>query len=256
MKAFVLAAGYATRMYPLTRDRPKPLLDVGGAPILDHILSRVFELDDLEEVVVVGNARFAPAFDAWARALAPPIPVRLLEDGSTCAADRLGAVGDLAFALREVPVEGDDWLVAAGDNLLAFDLRPLQRAFREAGHPLLALRRVEREAGPSRYNEVTLGDGGRVTRFREKPPDPAGDLAAIALYFFTPDVAPRVGRYLAEGGNPDAPGHFIAWLVRERPVFAAPFAGDWFDIGSLETLEEARARFGARPRPTSSTGER
>jgi glucose-1-phosphate thymidylyltransferase len=242
VKAYLLAAGYATRMHPLTRDFPKPLLEVAGAPILSHILARVLALDGLSEVVVIANERFADPFDRWAGDLETPVPVRVLNDGSTCDEDKLGAIGDLAFAVEQVPPAGEDWLVAAGDNLLGFDLRVLQRLQARHGETLLAVREVERE-GPSRYNEVVRDERGRVIRFREKPADPQSGLAAIALYFFPPEVAELLPRYLAEGGNPDAPGHFIAWLVGRVPVRGADLPGDWFDIGSLEGLAHAREHY-------------
>jgi len=138
VKAYLLAAGYATRMYPLTRDRPKPLLEVAGAPILSPILDRILALDGLSEVVVIGNERFATPLEAWAAALDVPVPVGVLNDGSSSEDDKLGAIGDLAFALGEVPPGDEDWLVAAGDNLLAFDLTLLQQAYRAAtGSPSL-----------------------------------------------------------------------------------------------------------------------
>jgi glucose-1-phosphate thymidylyltransferase len=244
VKALLLAAGYATRLYPLTRDRAKPLLDVGGRPILSHILDRVVELPGLSEVIVVANARFADSFRAWAAGAACPVPIRVLDDGSTSDADKLGATGDLAFALREAPLAGEDLLVVAGDNLLRFDLRPLHARFEARRRPTIVVRRVPRSGGPSPYNEVTLSPDGRVTGFREKPADPRTDLVAIALYFFPPEIEGFVRRYLAEGGNPDAPGHFIAWLVRQTDVHAVREDGEWWDIGGLDSLEAARARFG------------
>lgn len=252
MKAYVLAAGYATRLYPLTRDRPKPLLEVGGAAVLTHILHRVLELEGLSEVVVVTNARFAHHFEEWARGLEVGVPVRVLNDGTRNDESKLGAIGDMAFSLGEVPLDGEDWLVVAGDNLLAFDLRPLQRGFRATGRPTLVLREVTHGAGPSRYNEVRLREDGSVARFREKPVDPETGLTAIALYFFTPEVGPLLLQYLDEGGNRDAPGHFLSWLVGRVPVAATRLEGDWFDIGSRETLEEARARFRPCPRREGS----
>jgi glucose-1-phosphate thymidylyltransferase len=243
VKALLLAAGYATRLYPLTRDRAKPLLEVAGRPILSHILARVLALPGLSEVVVVTNARFAAAFRDWARAEGCPVPLRVLDDGSTSDADKLGATGDLAFALREAPLGGEDLVVVAGDNLIGFDLRPLHAQFRARRRPTIVVRRVPLGTGPSPYNEVTLASDGRVTGFREKPADPQTDLAAIALYFFPPQVESLVGRYLSEGGNPDAPGYFIAWLVRQTDVYAVRENGEWWDIGSLASLDEARAQF-------------
>ena len=244
MKAFILAAGYATRMYPLTRDRAKPLLEVGGAPILTHLVERISPLRDLSEIVVIGNHRFAGEFQAWQRSLRCPVPVRVLDDGSMDDDDKLGAIGDLAFALERVPIGDEAWMVAAGDNLIAFDLAAIQQFFLSNDATTLTLRTVKPGSGPSPYNEVTLNDQGRVTRLREKPADPQTNLAAIALYFFKPEVAELLAAYLEQGGNPDAPGHFVSWLVDRTPVMGTSLEGEWFDIGSLDTYALARARFG------------
>lgn len=244
MKVIVLAAGYATRLLPLTEKLAKPLIDVAGQPILDHIVKRVLELDDLTELIVVSNHRYIDAFREWRRdfeaRFASDLPVQLLDDGSTTDDNKRGAVGDIRFALDHVDLAGEAWLVVAGDNLLQCDLRPLQARFRAQGTPLLVVRPVDHGRGPSRYNDVELDANERVTSFREKPRSPRGRLAAIALYFFTPAVVDALERYLAEGGNPDAPGHFIAWLVEQTPVHAARLEGCWFDIGSHETLRQAR----------------
>jgi len=243
----VLAAGYATRLYPLTRDRPKALLEVAGAPVLTHILNRILELQDLTEIAVVSNGRFVRHFEQWRRGLDVSVPVTILNDRTGDDASRLGAIGDLAFALDEVPLGNEDWLVAAGDNLLGCDLLHVQAVFRAAGRPTLVLRQVEHGPGPTRYNEVRLSADGTVVGFREKPADPSTGLSAIALYFFTAGVEPLLRRYLDDGGNRDAPGHFISWLVSRMPVGATHLHGDWFDIGSPDTLDRARAQF--RPRP-------
>ena len=242
MKVVLLCAGYATRMYPLTRDRPKPLLEVAGAPILSHLLARTAPLPGVDEVVVVGNRRFAPQLRAWAEEARAPVPVRLLDDGSSDESDRLGALGDLAFAAREIPLAGERALVAAGDNLVLFDLAPHARAFARRGTPQIAVRDAAAAAGPrSLYGEVTVDAAQRIVRFREKPPDPESPLASIALYFFPPATWPLFAQYLDEGGNRDAPGHFIAWLVERTAVHAEPIAGPWFDIGDLDSLARARA---------------
>jgi glucose-1-phosphate thymidylyltransferase len=240
MKAYVLAAGFATRMYPLTRDVAKPLLVVGGSPILSHILVRIERVPDLSEVVVVGNHRFAEALKDWSSTLSCPVPVRILDDGANEVEERLGALGDLAFALKQVPNGEEDLLVVAGDNLLDFELSPYYRAFQDEGSPLLITRRVELDGGPSPYNEVELDEKGCVRVFQEKPPNPSSPLSAMAVYFLTAESSSLLQDYLGAGGNPDAPGHFIAWLVSQRRVVARPLSGRWFDIGSLESLQEAR----------------
>lgn len=243
MKAYVLAAGYATRLYPLTRDRPKALLEVAGRPLLSHTFDRLCALDGLEEVVVVSNHRFIADFERWHDRLASAQRVVMLDDGSTCEADKLGAVGDLAFALEQVPAGDEDFVVAAADNWLGFDLHPIQRDFEAQGHrPMLVLRRRPPAPGPSPYNEVGIDEAGRVLHFREKPVDPHGEWMAIALYFHPPRSVRLLRAYLETGGNPDAPGHFVEWLVRHAPVRSHRLPDDavWIDIGSPEALAEAR----------------
>lgn len=251
MRAILLAAGYATRLYPLTRDQPKPLLEVGGRPLLDHLLDRVVEIEGLKDVTVVTNHRFASHFEAWAEGHPCPVPLRILDDGTTNEDDRLGAIGDIAFALKQLDLAPDDeWLVAAGDNLLELDLRTILREFEANRAPRILVREVDHAGGPSPYNDVKLGDGGRVVGFKEKPMVAEGRYAAIAVYFF-PAVLPQLlERYFAQGGNPDAPGYFVEWLCREEAVFASTFDGRWFDIGSHETLAAARGAFGIADRDT------
>ena len=249
MKAYLLAAGYATRLYPLTKDRPKPLLEIGDRPLLSHILDRVLELDDLSAVAVIGNHRFHDLFSKWSRTVDSPVPLEILDDGSTSEDDKLGASGDLAFALRRSPPSPDeDFLVVAGDNWIRFDLRAAQRDYLEQGRrAMLLLRRLETlPDGPSPYNEVTTDSDGRVLGLREKPPDPRTPLVDIAAYFFPPRVQSLLDHYLANGGNPDAPGHFIEWLVQHAPVRSHTFDGEWLDIGTPQALEQAR-RAAGRP---------
>jgi glucose-1-phosphate thymidylyltransferase len=243
VKVYVLAAGYATRLGDVASTRAKPLMEVARAPILSHILDRIIQLQDVSEVVVVSNARFAEQFEEWEGTYETPVPLRVLNDGTTSDGEKLGAVGDIEFAIREVPPGDEDWMVVAGDNLVGFDLRPLQRIFLERNRPLLPVRGIQHGVGPTPYNEITLDEDSRVMQFREKPSDPQTGIMAIALYFFTPEVIPLLHEYLANGGNTDAPGHFMSWLVKQIAFEAVWCDGEWFDIGSLDSLEDARTRF-------------
>jgi len=246
VKVIALAAGFATRLFPLTRDRAKPLLEVGGRAVLSRLLDRVLEVPEITEVVVVANHRFHGQFTAWREGYRASVPIRLIDDGTTCDEDKLGAIADLELAVRSLGPEaaGEDLLVVAGDNLLDFDLRPHAASFARDRRPLLLLRELEGPLPPARYNEVRVDDRGRVIDFREKPADPRVPLVAICLYFLPSAAGEWLREYLAQGGNPDAPGYFIEWLVGRTPVRAERFAGGWFDIGNLETLEAARAAFG------------
>jgi glucose-1-phosphate thymidylyltransferase len=251
MKALVLCAGFATRLYPLTRNQAKPLLDIGGRPMLSWLMDRLLRIKELDAVYIVGNERFHSQFLSWRDAYPSPVPIHVLNDGSTADENKLGAIGDMAFAMRHIP--DDDLLVVAGDNLLEFDLDPFAREFLRARRPMILVREVDNLAARSRYNEVILDANGAVISFREKPPDPKSNLAAICLYFFPPGIRNRIEDYLTAQNNPDAPGYFIQWLVTQTPVQAMIFEHGWFDIGNLQTLEAARVhyagRIGATPGP-------
>ena len=247
MKAYVLAAGYGTRLGELGKNRAKALLEIGDRPILAHILGRIEALEDVNEVTLVTNARFAPDFRAWQAHYTGPLSVSILDDGTTAAENRLGALADLQLALERDPPQGDGFLAVAGDNLLEFDLGQAHGHFQATGRPTLVVRERQPEPpGASRYNAVTVDEAGRVTRFEEKPKQPASPLAAIALYFFPAQAAAWLDRYLASGGNRDAPGHFIAWLVEETPVDAVPLRGEWHDIGDPESLARAQRSLSRR----------
>ncbi len=248
MKLYVLAAGYGTRLGARGSRQAKALIEIGGRPILSHLLERAWALGDIAETIVVSNHRFAPDFENWQKTVPGPQPIRVLDDGSTSVDDRLGAIGDLAFAFECAPPGDDPVLVMAGDNLLDFDLAPAHAAFVEHGQTTLLVRqRHDEPAGKSRYNEVQVDAEGNVTRFREKPERPESPLAAIAVYFFAPNIQTLLGVYLADGGERDAPGHFIAWLVKKAPVRAVALEGlenHWHDIGDLESLARANTLFG------------
>jgi len=247
MKAIVLAAGFATRMYPLTRDRAKPLLGVGGKPVIGRLVDRIVALPEIDEVIVVANGRFHADFEAWAAGLDLRVPVRVLNDGAVDDETKLGALGDLSLAVRSLDDHDAPLLVAAGDNLIEFDLAPYAQLFAaRPDRPLLLVREIEGEIPPRRYNEVVLDHAGQVQSFREKPDDPQSPLAAICLYFFPGDVRAALAGYLEEETNHDAPGYFVQWLHTVRPLAAARLDGGWHDIGNLETLERARQAYAER----------
>lgn len=238
MKLLVLAAGYATRLYPLTLDRPKALLSVGGQPLLDRLLSSLAGIG-ADETFVVTNAKFAPQFREWAEGR-PGVTV--IDDGTTSEDDRLGAIGDIGFVLDRAGID-DDLVVVAGDNLFSSDLGAFGDFCRARNAPVLALYDVGDLSQMSKYNAVETDEGGRVTYFEEKPAEPTSTLTGIALYFYPRHVLPLIRQYLAEGNNPDQPGRLVQWLYPRRDVLTWRVPGEWFDIGSERTLRDADARF-------------
>jgi glucose-1-phosphate thymidylyltransferase len=241
MKALILAAGYATRLRPLTDTWAKELLPVGGRPIIDSIVDNLREVTDVDAIHVVTNARKAPAFRTWAAGT----DIVVHDDGTFTNDDRLGAIGDIAFVIEQSDLD-DDTLVIAGDNLFDFHLTGLVAFWREhRPGSAVAVRDVRSRQLASRYGIVALDAGDRIVEFVEKPEDPPSTLAATATYLFSRDHMRLVERYLATGNPPDQPGRFVAWLHEREPVYGWLFEGGWFDIGDQEQLLEADNRLRA-----------
>ena len=242
MKAVILAAGYATRLYPLTLDRPKALLPVGGRPMLERLLERLGEVEGLDGVFVVTNAKFAGAFREWAEAAGAA--VKIVDDGTSDEQTRLGAIGDLDLTIREGRID-DDLLVLAGDNLFSESLAGFPRFARAKGGAALGVYDVGDFDAIRSYSAIELDDDDRVVRLEEKPSEPRTTLAGIALYFYPRDALGLVREYLEAGNNPDQPGRLVEWLYPRTPVYGWRVSGRWYDVGSKETLAEADLAFTA-----------
>jgi glucose-1-phosphate thymidylyltransferase len=242
MKVLVLAAGYATRLYPLTLDRPKALLDVAGRPMLEHVLAALAPIPELDGTYVVTNSKFAPAFEEWARASS--FDATVVDDGTVDDEGKRGAIGDIGFVLEQEAVD-DDLIVVAGDNLFSETLDGFGAAARERQAPILAVYDVGDLEAIRKYNAIDVDDEGRILFFEEKPEHPRSTLTGIALYFYPRATLPLVRRYLDEGRNPDQPGLLVQWLYPQTPFYTWLVPGIWFDVGSKESLEEANRVFGA-----------
>lgn len=241
MKALILAAGYATRLYPLTLDRPKALLPVGGKPMLDHLMEQLEQVEGLDEVYVVTNSKFAEAFREWAAARSG-LPLRIIDDGTVDDDSKLGAIGDLDLTIREAELD-DDLIVLAGDNLFSESIAPFPVFALRKGGPALGVYDVGDLDTIRRYSVIELDDDDRVTRLEEKPERPRSTLAGIALYFYPRSALRYVREYLKDGNNPDQPGRLVQWLYPRTAVYGWRVPGRWFDVGSKETLAEADRAF-------------
>jgi len=244
VKAVILAAGYATRLYPLTLDRPKALLPVGGKPMLDRLMEQLERVEGLDEVHVVTNSKFADAFREWAAGRSG-LPLRILDDGTVDDESRLGAIGDLDLTIREAELD-DDLLVLAGDNLFSESIAPFPVFALAKGGPALGVYDVGDLDTIRRYSVIELDGDDRVTRLEEKPERPRSTLAGIALYFYPRSALRFVREYLEDGNNPDQPGRLVQWLYPRTPVYGWRVPGRWFDVGSKETLAEADQAFTRR----------
>jgi glucose-1-phosphate thymidylyltransferase len=241
VKALILAAGYATRLYPLTLDRPKALLPVGGKPMLDHLMEQLEQVEGLDEVYVVTNSKFAEAFREWAAGRSG-LPLRIIDDGTVDDDSKLGAIGDLDLTIREAELD-DDLIVLAGDNLFSESIAPFPVFALGKGGPALGVYDVGDLDTIRRYSVIELDEDDRVTRLEEKPERPRSTLAGIALYFYPRSGLRYVREYLEDGNNPDQPGRLVQWLYPRTAVYGWRVPGRWFDVGSKETLAEADGAF-------------
>jgi glucose-1-phosphate thymidylyltransferase len=245
MKIIILAAGYATRLYPLTLNQPKPLLPVAARPMIDHVLDSLSAIAGIDRVYVVTNAKFAGHFQKWADAKPAgktALNFTIVNDHSTDDTNKLGAIGDLHLVLNREKVD-DDIIVVAGDNLFSEKLDGFGKCAREKNAPVLAVYDVGNLEEIKKYNSISTDATGRITFFEEKPKQPTSTLTGIALYYYPKSVLPLIRQYMAEGNNPDQPGRLVQWLYPRIPFHTWKVPGIWYDIGSKETLEEANRIF-------------
>ena len=236
MKCVLLAAGYGTRLRPLTDDRPKQLLPLGGRPMLDWVLDRIREVDEIDGVDLVTNSRFVPDFERWA----VERQVVVHDDGTTSNDDRLGAVGDLRLVIERAGLAGEDLLVQ-GDDLFEFSVPEYVSWWRSkpqpaSAAPLYDLGDLELA---THYGIASVDEADRIVRVIEKPSDPASTLAATLTYLLPAGHGELVERYLKEGQNPDNAGSFLAWLAQGERVYGYRISGHWYDIGNHAQLLDA-----------------
>jgi glucose-1-phosphate thymidylyltransferase len=247
MNAVILAAGYATRLYPLTLNKAKPLLEVAGKPIVEWVADQLLPIPILETIYVVTNQQFASDFSAWAQAYrskrdGPKITI--INDGTSSDSEKRGAIGDIHFVLSTQKIDRSDLLVVAGDNLFSESLAEFAEF--SAQHPAaLGVYDVKNLDRARKYNQLMTNSVGILTDFEEKPANPTSTICGIALYRYGPEAINLLNLYMQEGNNPDQPGRFIQWLHKRLDVFTFPIRGLWTDIGSHEALEEARNLFGS-----------
>jgi len=243
MNAVILCAGYATRMYPLTKDFPKPLLKIADRPVLDYLIEQIIALPSIQSIHIVSNAKFYDEFVRWQsdhndRGTFGKISVRLHNDGSTENDNRLGAAADLRLTLKSFDAPGRI-IVSGGDNIYLFSLLPLWEAFLQSKrHYIVGLAEKKKE-NLKNTGILEINESGRVLRLHEKPDQPISNWICPPLYFFQPSVWPQLDSFLATSGNTDAPGYFIDYLCQQEPVDAFQLNSSRLDIGSLETYLHA-----------------
>ena len=247
MIAILLCAGFATRMHPLTKNFPKPLLDIGGRATLDYIIDRIAGLRDLDSIYIICNKRFFPDFLSWGEEKVAEITERgislhIYNDGVENPEERLGAVGDLGFVLNSMNKKTGA-LVAAGDNIFRFSLDPYWEKFLDDGRSYVFAVPTEDRERIKRTGVLEVDSDNRVRAFHEKPEKPPSNLACPAIYFLTPEALALTDEYLIRPDAGDDIGLFIAYLVQKEKVYAFNDPGEVIDIGSIESYKHAKETF-------------
>ncbi len=244
MKILILAGGYGTRLYPLVKDTPKALLDICGKTLIDHVLEKFYKLPGVDEVCVVTNDKFEALLKAWAvKKTGLPFPIRVISDGTKVPEERLGAVGDILFVLDQEK-EPRDWLVAGSDNLFDEGVDDFVRfAVSRAPDVTVGAYDIREVSAASKYGVLALDPDGRLRSLEEKPKAPKSSLISMCLYYFPKEVLPLIHRYVDETHSTDTTGGCIQWLYLKSPVYGFKFQGKWYDIGSLESYDQAQKSF-------------
>ncbi len=240
MKCLILAAGYATRLYPLTENFPKPLLTIGDKTILDWLIDDIDICGEVDEYVVISNHKFAHHFQDWAAKKSQKITV--VDDGTSTNETRLGAVKDIQFAIDTLHID-DDMLVIAGDNVLDFSLTKFVEYAKSKGTSAIMRYYEANEQKLLKTGVVTIDSDDRILLMTEKSPNPATHWCAPPFYFYTREDARLVQKGIESGCGIDAPGSYIAWLCTQVPVHAMEMPGSRYDIGNLASYEEVQRTY-------------
>lgn len=244
MKCLILAAGYATRLYPLTENFPKPLLDVGEKSILDWLVDDLAATTDIDEFVVISNHKFVKYFENWKKNKNKnrPYTITVLDDGTSTNETRLGAVKDIQLAVDRLNLN-DNLLVMAGDNVLDFSLSAFVQFANEKGTSCVMCHEENELKKQQKTAIITVDDNDRIISYEEKPLEPRGNLAVPPFYFYRDCDVRRTQEALDEGCGCDAPGSFAAWLSRKEEMYAYQMPGKRYDIGDINSYEFVKKLF-------------
>lgn len=243
MKCVILAAGYATRLYPLTENFPKPLLDVKGKTIIDWLIGDLDSLGIVSEFVIVSNHKFLEHFNKWQESLNYNAKITVIDDGTTDNENRLGAVKDIAFAIETCDIK-DDMIVLAGDNLTDFSLKGFVDYFLKKQATCIMRHYEPSVEKLRRTGVIQIDENDKVLLMQEKPAEPVSNWAVPPFYIYRADDLGKILKAVKEQVcNVDAPGDFIAWMCKNSDVYAYEMPGSRYDIGNLESYREIQENY-------------
>ena len=243
MKCVILAAGYATRLYPLTENFPKPLLDIKGKGILEWLIGDIEQIEEMDEVIVVSNHKFIEHFTKWVGKLKTRLKITVLDDGSICNEDRLGAVKDIAYAIENANIQ-DDMMVLAGDNLLDFSMEGFYEFYNQKKSTCIMRYFEESVEKLRRTGGALIDENDKVLEMAEKPQEPKSNWAVPPFYIYKKeDLAKILDGVNSDACDTDAPGSFISWFCTQRNVYAYPMPGKRYDIGNLESYNQIKESY-------------
>lgn len=237
MKAIILAAGYATRLYPLTLNTPKPLLDISGKLMIEHILDKLYEIQELDGIFIVTNNKFYDKFNEWLKNYKTNISIKIINDKTSSNDDRLGAIGDINFVIKNENIN-NDLIIIAGDNLFELSLKEFMDFSKNK--TVIASYDVKDLELAKLYGILSIDDNNKIVNFLEKPQKPESTLVSTCIYLFQSEIIPLIDEYIQQGNSTDKPGHFIQWLYKRKDVYSFVTKKKWFDIGDHKQLEEVR----------------
>ncbi|MEM3126633.1 MAG: nucleotidyltransferase family protein [Candidatus Woesearchaeota archaeon] len=243
MKCIILCAGYSTRLYPLTLNKPKQLLEVGDKLMIDYIVEKVNELKTVDEIIVVSNNKFYEQFDDWRKNVSSNKKITIVNDGTNSNEERLGAVGDIHFAVDKLNIN-DDLLVIGGDNLFQFSLQEFHSFFLDKKSSIIAVYDLlDPKKLAKKFGVVELDNKSKIIGFEEKPAEPKTSLASTACYVFSRKHLDLLKECIEKSHTPDNLGDFIRWLSNKEVIYGFTFIEPWIDIGSPEEYKEVQKQF-------------
>ena len=243
MKALIPCGGYGTRLYPITLTHPKALLEVRGKAIISHIVDKLNELTDVDEIIVISNNKFFHMFEAWSKTVSSYAKLTLFNDQTNSNSDRLGQIGDLQKAIEDLKLN-DDIIIIAGDNLFNFSLASSYQFFMKTRKIINPLYDIKSKEAARQLGNAAIDNENRIISFEEKPKEPKSTYVSLGIYYIPKEQLDLFRRYIDEGNDADKMGYFCAWVLKSKTPFCGfVYTEKWFDIGWLESLQQARREF-------------